>query len=68
MKFLITLLFLAGCTLSAYPVDYMGTGAYCQPLSEYRQRCWDRQQKPWICYVQGAGWRCHREYPPTWRY
>lgn len=63
MKFLIALLFTASCAVGLYPVDYLGPGLYCQPLSDYRQRCWDRYQKPWICYVDGPGWRCFREFP-----
>lgn len=61
MRFLIALVFLAACTLTAYPVDYTGPGAYCQPLSDYHQRCYDRLGRSWFCYVDGPGWKCYLE-------
>lgn len=61
MRFFIALAMLASCTFGAYPVDVIGPGIYCQPLTDYKQRCWDRNQQPWMCDIRGMGWECHRE-------
>lgn len=68
MRYLFLLLILAGCAMTLRPVDILGPGIYCQPLSEYVQRCYDRYQKPWICIDQGGRWDCEPEYPMHWGY
>lgn len=57
MRFLIIAL-LASCGMTQRPVDILGKGTMCRPLSETQQECRDRNNTPFYCVDEGGRWKC----------